>query len=184
MFPIISAEQIAAITESMEVKQRIDRCGMSTRALASGCALSESQREEAIETYVDVGMAMAPLPPIFNLGKLGKITALFSKGAKVSDEAALAAKTSARLETQIGPKIERQMSGRGWTRDMVEDLIENPSRTVATRDTRWLSNGVERNDAPATAYLNSRGGYVVRNDETGDIVQVSNLNDPNWKSPW
>lgn len=64
-----------------------------------------------------------------------------------------------------------------------KDLVNNPSRTIATRDTRDLPGGT-RNDAPATAYINRGGGYVVRNNETGDIVQVSNLNDPNWKSPW
>lgn len=94
-----------------------------------------------------------------------------------------AANGAARLQVQIGTKIEKQMGKRGWTRDSVEDLINNPARTVRTRDTRHLPGG-GRNDAPATAYINRGGGYVVRNDETGDIVQVSNLNDPNWKSPW
>lgn len=75
------------------------------------------------------------------------------------------------------------MGRRGWTRESVDDLVNNPSRTVATRDTRHLPGG-GRNDAPATGYINRTGGYVVRNDETGDIVQVSDLNDPNWKSPW
>lgn len=95
-----------------------------------------------------------------------------------------AANAGARLEIQIGTKMEGQMAKRGWTQESVEDLIANPSRTVPTRDTRYLPNGARRNDAPATAYINRTGGYVVRNDETGDIVQVSNLNDPNWKSPW
>jgi hypothetical protein len=75
------------------------------------------------------------------------------------------------------------MGKRGWTRESVADLINSPSRTITTRDTRYLPGG-GRNDAPATAYINRSGGYVVRNDETGDIVQVSNLNDPDWKSPW
>ncbi|WP_429244211.1 colicin E5-related ribonuclease [Luteibacter sp. 621] len=37
---------------------------------------------------------------------------------------------------------------------------------------------------PATAYYSRSGGYVVRNDVTGDIVQISNRNDPGWKAPW
>ncbi|WP_408981024.1 colicin E5-related ribonuclease [Pseudomonas sp. B21-017] len=28
------------------------------------------------------------------------------------------------------------------------------------------------------------GSYVVRNDRTGAIVQVSNKKDPNWVAPW
>lgn len=39
-------------------------------------------------------------------------------------------------------------------------------------------------DDPATAYYSGRGGYVVRNNRTGDIVQVSNRTDPGWKAPW
>lgn len=101
----------------------------------------------------------------------------------VFDRGGVAANGATRLQVQIGTKIEKQMGKRGWTRDSVEDLINNPARTVRTRDTRHLPGG-GRNDAPATAYINRGGGYVVRNDETGDIVQVSNLNDPNWKSPW
>ena len=98
--------------------------------------------------------------------------------------ASVAANAGARLEIQLGTKIEGQLGKRGWTRESVRrSSINNPSRTVATRDTRYLPGG-GRNDAPATGYISRTGGYVVRNDETGDIVQVSNLNDPNWKSPW
>ncbi len=83
----------------------------------------------------------------------------------------------------IGSKIQRQMGKRGWTDSEVEDTITNPARTVPTRDTRHLPGG-GRMDDPATAYMRSDGSYVVRNDKTGDVVQVSNRNDPNWKSPW
>jgi hypothetical protein len=30
----------------------------------------------------------------------------------------------------------------------------------------------------------SEGGYVVRNDRTGDIVQVSDRTDLGWRAPW
>ena len=119
----------------------------------------------------------------------GALTAEVSAGA-VEEEAltaeagAGAANAGARLEIQIGSKIEGQMAKRGWTQESVEDLIANPSQTVPTRDTRWLPGGAGRSDAPATAYINRTGGYVIRNNETGNIVQVSDLNDPNWKSPW
>jgi hypothetical protein len=85
--------------------------------------------------------------------------------------------------TQFGPKIEKQLAKRGWTKDLVEETIEKPARTVRTRDTRHLPDG-GRLDDPATAYYSERGGYVVRNDRTGDIVQVSNRNDPGWRAPW
>ncbi|MHC8304902.1 colicin E5-related ribonuclease [Pseudomonas sp. PB3P13] len=37
---------------------------------------------------------------------------------------------------------------------------------------------------PATGYVAKDGSYVVRNDRTGAIVQVSDKNDKNWVAPW
>ena len=83
----------------------------------------------------------------------------------------------------IGTKVQGQLSTRGWSRSSIDDAISNPIRTVTTRDTRHLPGGERMND-PATAYYSRTGGYVVRNDRTGDIVQVSKRNDPNWRAPW
>ncbi|MDX2185176.1 MAG: colicin E5-related ribonuclease [Gemmatimonadaceae bacterium] len=83
----------------------------------------------------------------------------------------------------VGAKVGRQMGTRGWTQESVAETIARPSRTAATRDTRFLSDG-SRMDDPATAYINADKSYVVRNDRTKDIVQVSNRNDPNWRSPF
>ena len=70
------------------------------------------------------------------------------------------------------------MGKRGWSHTEVEDGINNPTRTIPTRDTRQLPGG-SRMDDPATAYVRSDGSYVVRNDKTGDVVQVSNRHDSN-----
>ncbi len=43
--------------------------------------------------------------------------------------------------------------------------------------------GQKRND-PATVSIRTDGSYVVRNDRTEDIVQVSDRNDPDWQSPF
>jgi hypothetical protein len=76
------------------------------------------------------------------------------------------------------------MEKRGWDNEIVDDAINNSIRTVQTSDTRNNPlTGVKNND-PATAYYSKNGGYVVRNDRTGDIVQVSDRNDPNWVAPW
>lgn len=85
--------------------------------------------------------------------------------------------------TSFGSKVEGQLAGRGWTRRLVQSTIDDPARTVATRDTRFLRGG-GRMDDPATGYISRRGGYVIRNDRTGDIVQVSKRTDPNWRAPW
>jgi hypothetical protein len=84
----------------------------------------------------------------------------------------------------IGDKISGQMSSRGWTKNDISMATSFPSRTVKTTDTRYSgSSGIKNND-PATAYYHPKGGYVVRNDRTGDIVQISNRYDNNWKAPW
>lgn len=85
--------------------------------------------------------------------------------------------------TSIGAKTEAQLASRGWTERLVQSTIDKPTRTVSTRDTRHLPDGGRMND-PATAYYGRRGGYVVRNDRTGDVVQVSNRRNPGWKAPW
>jgi Colicin E5 ribonuclease domain len=86
-------------------------------------------------------------------------------------------------DTHFNSKIVKQMSKRGWTRESVEETIMNPHRTARTRDTRWRPDQT-RNDDPATAYINEDGSYVVRNDETGDIVQTSDKRKPDWRYPF
>jgi len=90
---------------------------------------------------------------------------------------------TADMLTKFGDKINKQMIKRGWTKESVNQTINNPSKLVKTTDTRFNPDG-SKNSEPATAYLNQDGSYVVRNDNTGDIVQVSNRKDPNWKSPF
>ena len=85
--------------------------------------------------------------------------------------------------TNVGPKIESQLNARGWTRELLDEAIRNPSRKVTTRDTRFMPEGGQI-DEPALAYYHKDGGYVVRNERTGDVVQVSNRNDEQWIAPW
>jgi filamentous hemagglutinin len=96
--------------------------------------------------------------------------------------AGMAAEAELGVSTQYGSKIMGQLGKRGWTAGSVEETISNPARTAVGRDTRWMADGT-RMDDPATTYYNKDGSYVVRNNKSGDVVQVSNRNDPNWKSP-
>lgn len=86
-------------------------------------------------------------------------------------------------KTSFGAKILGQLSKRGWTVESVQELISNPSRTAETADTRNNPDGSINND-PATAYIDEDGSYVVQNDETGDIVQVSDRSNSGWLSPF
>ncbi|HAK72623.1 MAG TPA: hypothetical protein DCP36_01805, partial [Sporomusaceae bacterium] len=81
-------------------------------------------------------------------------------------------------------KIGKQMNKRGWTEDSIKDTLNDPVKTVKTQDTRWLPGAEKPLNDPATAYYAKDGSYVVRNDKTGEITQISNKNDPNWIAPW
>lgn len=84
--------------------------------------------------------------------------------------------------TWIGPHPASQMQRRGSTETEIEDTILNPASTRPASDTRHLPDGTTLND-PATLFQRSDGSYVVRNDITGEIVQISNRNDPLWRAP-
>ena len=72
----------------------------------------------------------------------------------------------------ISPKIEAQMASRGWTTITINEVVADPAAT-SPAFSRLTGNA-------ATAYFNTYGGYVVVDNVTGDVVQISNLNDPNW----
>ena len=74
-------------------------------------------------------------------------------------------------------KIVRQMQKRGWTEDDVRRLTLGPPAGTS-RDGRYTKGGTRRDD-PATVY-GKPGNYVVVNDRTGEVVQVSNRNDKAW----
>ncbi|MCE1190632.1 MAG: hypothetical protein LWW96_00615 [Acidovorax sp.] len=76
------------------------------------------------------------------------------------------------------------MGNRGWTAESIDATIANPAKTVVTKDTRFDPISGARLNDPATGYIAKDGSYVVRNDRTGQVVQVSNKNDPTWKAPW
>ncbi|MDR6689047.1 hypothetical protein J2Y41_004651 [Arthrobacter sp. 1088] len=95
-----------------------------------------------------------------------------------------ASSDATRLTYTIETKIGDQMSKRGWTNSSISQAINGPTRTVATRDTRFDPTQGGRRDDPATAYYAADGSYVVRNDINGTIVQVSDKFKPTWKAPW
>jgi len=76
-------------------------------------------------------------------------------------------------DTKSATTLANQMSQRGWAENTVQDVVNNP---YTTRISKNMATG-----NPATAYYNKSGGYVVVDDVTGEVVQVSNLNDPVWE---
>jgi hypothetical protein len=90
--------------------------------------------------------------------------AVSNAGGKTSN----AAKTG----TQLTPKIVKQMGGRGWTNELVNSTVKNPYTT------RVATNKATGN--AATAFFTKEGAYVVQDNVTGQIIQISNRLDPKW----
>ncbi|WP_319022350.1 colicin E5-related ribonuclease [Burkholderia sp. Z1] len=80
----------------------------------------------------------------------------------------------------IDSKIGGQLEARGWTQKDVQTVVsEGPvGTTMDNRSAGKTPDGLPRND-PASVY-GSKNGYVVVNDRTGEVVQVSGKNDPGW----
>lgn len=71
-------------------------------------------------------------------------------------------------------KVGNQLSQRGWDNESIQEVLDKPAwQKPAPR-------GNLRTGNPATIYYNKDGHYVIRDDTTEEIVQISNLNDPNW----
>jgi Colicin E5 ribonuclease domain len=87
-------------------------------------------------------------------------------------------------EVQIGKKAEKDMAKRNWTEEEVLDTVNNPADTKPVTDNRNNPDGTSMND-PATAYIRPDGSYVIVNDRTGEVVQVSpHPIPPGWLLPW
>ncbi len=74
--------------------------------------------------------------------------------------------------SQVGEKVAGQMAKRGWTKELIHEVVNNPFAT------RAATNKATGN--AATAYFTKEGGYVVKDNITSEVIKVSNKNDPNW----
>ena len=72
----------------------------------------------------------------------------------------------------INSKIESQMGERGWTKERINNTTRNP---YTTRDAVNKAN-----NNPSTAYYNQDGSYVVRDNITNQIIQISKVGNKNW----
>ena len=83
-------------------------------------------------------------------------------------------------EVIIDDKIRDQMGERGWTEAEIQALAQtDPTGTSTdTRRPNKTPDGFGRNDS-ASVYGDS-SGYMVVNDRTREVTQISDKNDPDW----
>jgi RHS repeat-associated protein len=67
---------------------------------------------------------------------------------------------------------QKQINSRGWSNDSIANTINKPYTT------RVATNRATGNSA--TAFYNQNGSYIIRDNVTGKVVQVSDIANPNW----
>jgi D-hexose-6-phosphate mutarotase len=67
----------------------------------------------------------------------------------------------------------KQYTDRGWNLGSIQSTIDK-SYTTRTGTNRATGNST-------TVYYNKDGSYVIVDNGTGKVVQISNRNNPNWK---
>lgn len=76
-------------------------------------------------------------------------------------------------ETKSATKLANQMNSRGWTPDSVKSTVDNPFTTRVSVN--------KRTGNTATVFYTEKGSYVVVDDVTHEIIQVSeNINMETW----
>ena len=73
----------------------------------------------------------------------------------------------------IDDKIAAQLAARRWTMEQINEATNSPPIGISTDSTGG-------NPEPATVYGSRGGGYVVVNDRTGRVIQISDKNDLGW----
>ena len=83
-------------------------------------------------------------------------------------------------ELKFDDKIKKDMRDRSWTEQDIKDTVaKGPTgKSVDQRRPVKTEDGLGRND-PATVY-GKPGEYVVINDRTGEVTQVSDKKDLGW----
>ena len=75
--------------------------------------------------------------------------------------------------------IDDYLNERGWSRSDVQEAVFNPDAAVP-----GLTDRTDPAHPSATGYISANGGYVIVNNSTGILLQVSDRNDPGWAAPW
>jgi hypothetical protein len=78
----------------------------------------------------------------------------------------------------IPDKIADQLGERGWTPESIREVTSGEPAGEAVDNTGGKTGQLGE---PASVYGSKEGGYVVVNDQTGEVVQVSDKNDAGWQ---
>jgi hypothetical protein len=82
----------------------------------------------------------------------------------------------------IPTKKVSQVKARGWTLNSIQNTVKNPAMTRSTLDNPSIFN--KANGNPVTYYYTADGYYVVIDNVTGELVQVSDQTNKLWQDPF
>lgn len=103
-------------------------------------------------------------------GKLQRRWRVSSKGGTSTIKGSKLVFGSSTKSTQ---KLMNQMNSRGWTEDLIRNTIDNPY-AIRTSVNKATGNS-------ATVFYTRQGSYVIVDDVTKAIVQISdNINPSTW----
>jgi RHS repeat-associated protein len=142
----------------------------------------DGERAKAITLPGRAGFALGSLLGLGVVGeRLGTALWLILNASDTSDSANSPGQHNGGSDVTIDSELGRKLGERGWTDKDVRDVAkgEPSGKSTDNRGPDKTADGKKRDD-PASVY-GSQDGYVVVNDRTREVVQVSNRNpDSGW----
>lgn len=194
-----SAETSAKLVEAYEKTVSSDVVGFVPVAgdiLDGMIALKDVYRGNYFDATVSVAATFTPLLPAGTAKKMIKaiedtpVAKKFMEAVAKNPLAKKYAEARNWFATKFGKKVDdaaevslvtyipesgrkfNQLKQRGWTKESINDLVNNPYTT------RKSINQATGNKA--TVYYTKDGNYIIRDDVTGALVQMTNKNVTNW----
>lgn len=126
-------------------------------------------------SYVATNISLSTVDPAGKVVTLAGGGFFLKIGGKLGDLKKLQFLRNLNYHSHITTEL---LSSRWWTTDKIKNLISNPYKTWKSIDNLdwkiwvlWES---------ATVYFYSNNQYIVINDKTSQVIQVSDLNDSSW----
>lgn len=124
----------------------------------------------ALQTLLD---AASLLPVIGSLKYSDEVIDAAKKTDNFKKSNSNATKIKFYSKTKSHNKLKNQIKARGWSIESITETVNNPFQT---RESINKSTG-----NLATVFYNEDGSYVIIDNITDEIVQISDRFDPNWK---
>lgn len=140
-------------------------------------ALHNRLADQVLAVHTQIEDAKKKLAPILESRKKAEGEKKAAENKVKEEEAKVKGKTP---EIKIEGKIKGQMGERGWIEQDIKNTVTQGASgdSFDKRKPKNTDDGLGRDD-PATVY-GQPGKYVVVNDRTGEVTQVSDKTDPDW----